>query len=260
MAKSAKNLAQKLIEVRKAVPYLKKDKEGYKFKYTGSSQVLGALRSAMDEQGVLLQPVVTDAEIRDHTTKKGDHEYFTALTMVFTWINADDPAETMQCAWYGQGLDSGEKGVGKAVTYAEKYFLLKFFNIPTDKDDPDAFQGDGDTPARKKTREEGGKSFPSKGKGARRPQGFEDYDPTGDTRPITEPQRKRLFAKSRAIKATDGEMTEFLKLVTGVDSSNDLNREQIDKVFKLMETFEAAGDSANIVFKEYLRFQGQGAE
>jgi hypothetical protein len=43
----------------------------------------------------------------------------------------------VSCRWYGQGIDSGERGVGKAMTYAEKYFLLKFFNIPTDEDDPD---------------------------------------------------------------------------------------------------------------------------
>ena len=29
---------------------------------------------------------------------------------------------------------AGEKGVGKALTYGKKYFLLKFFNIATDKD------------------------------------------------------------------------------------------------------------------------------
>src|SRR5690606_10249645 len=44
-------------------------------------------------------------------------------------------------SWYGQGIDiAGEKGVGKALTYAEKYYLLKTFNIATDKDDPDSFQ------------------------------------------------------------------------------------------------------------------------
>jgi hypothetical protein len=43
--------------------------------------------------------------------------------------------------FYAQGVDiAGEKGVGKALTYGEKYFLLKTFNIATDKDDPDAFQ------------------------------------------------------------------------------------------------------------------------
>ncbi|MNP04955.1 ERF superfamily protein [compost metagenome] len=47
----------------------------------------------------------------------------------------------IECPWYSQGVDiAGEKGVGKALTYGEKYFILKFFNIPTDKDDPDTFQ------------------------------------------------------------------------------------------------------------------------
>ena len=41
--------------------------------------------------------------------------------------------------WYGQGLKDTEQGIGNALTYAERYFLLKFFKIPTDSDDPDAF-------------------------------------------------------------------------------------------------------------------------
>ena len=61
--------------------------------------------------------------------------------VAFTWVNAEKPSETIVSAWVGQGLDSGEMGVGKALTYAEKFYLLKFFQIPTDKFDPDAFQG-----------------------------------------------------------------------------------------------------------------------
>ena len=134
------NIYQKLIAVRKSVPYLEKANVGYQFKYVSSSQTLGALRKAMDEEGLLLVPKITDIVVKDHTTAKDKHEYFTALTMEFTWINADKPEETIVCPWYGQGLDDGEKGVGKALTYAEKFFMLKFFNIATDKDDPDSFQ------------------------------------------------------------------------------------------------------------------------
>jgi hypothetical protein len=136
------NLYQKLIEVRKACPYLKKDNTGYQFFYVSSSQTLGSLREAMDANGLLLIPRVISTEVRDHTTRKGDHEYFSIFNMTFTWVNADCPEETIECPWTGHGLDDGEKGVGKALTYAEKYFLLKFFNIATDKDDPDSFQKD----------------------------------------------------------------------------------------------------------------------
>lgn len=134
------NIYQKLIEVRKSCEYLKKDNSGPQFKFVSSSQTLGTLREAMDKHQLLLVPEVTTHETRDHTTKNGNHEYFTICTMAFTWINAENPEEKIVCPWLGQGLDSGEKGVGKAMTYAEKYFLLKFFNIATDKDDPDSFQ------------------------------------------------------------------------------------------------------------------------
>jgi len=134
------NIYQKLIEVRKAVPYLKKDEKGYEFMFVSSSQVLGTLKAKMDSLGLLLIPEVTSKVVSDHKTKKGGHNYFTEMDMIYTWVNADNPEETIKCPWYGQGLDAGEKGVGKAYTYAEKYFLLKFFNIPTDKDDPDRFQ------------------------------------------------------------------------------------------------------------------------
>lgn len=135
------NIYQKLIEVRKAVPYLKKDNKGHQFQFVSSSQTLGNVRAKMDEMGLLLVPSVLDNKVSDHTTKNGGHEYFTEINVKFTWINAETPEETVECMWLGQGLDSGEKGVGKALTYAEKYFLLKFFNIATDKDDPDSFQG-----------------------------------------------------------------------------------------------------------------------
>lgn len=46
---------------------------------------------------------------------------------MMTWINIHNPSEIVACSWYSQGVDiEGEKGVGKALTYAEKYFLLKF--------------------------------------------------------------------------------------------------------------------------------------
>lgn len=134
------NIYQKLIEVRKSCPYLKKDNKGFQFNYVSSSQALGTLRDEMDAQGLLLVPSVTSAVKSEKTTKKGDIEILTELNMKFIWINAENPVEFIECPFYAQGIDSGEKGVGKALTYAEKYFLLKFFNIATDLDDPDSFQ------------------------------------------------------------------------------------------------------------------------
>lgn len=139
------NIYQKLIEVRKVVPYLQKAETGQQYKYVSSSQVLASVRQKMDELNLLLIPKVVAHQVtsKEKQTSKGSltTEYFTELDMEFIWVNADEPNETIMIPWYGQGIDTaGEKGVGKALTYAEKYFLLKQFNIATDKDDPDRFQ------------------------------------------------------------------------------------------------------------------------
>lgn len=144
------NIYQKLIEVRKIVPYLQKENTGAQYKYVSSSQVLATLKAKMDELGLLLIPAVTGHNLHVSTVEtqndagvviKKTSTYFTELDMTMTWVNAEKPDETIVCPWYGQGVDiAGEKGVGKAMTYAEKYFMLKTFNIATDKDDPDAFQ------------------------------------------------------------------------------------------------------------------------
>lgn len=135
------NVHQKLSIVRGTIPYLKKEKSGKQFNYVGSSDVLGALHGVINEQGLLLIPSIIDHKVTEGATKAGTVNYFTELKMIMTWVNIDNPEDKIECPWYAQGMDlAGEKGVGKALTYAEKYFMLKFFNIATDKDDPDAFQ------------------------------------------------------------------------------------------------------------------------
>ena len=139
------NVYQRLSEVRKSVEYLKKDKQGQQFMYVGSADVLAALREKINEAGLILVPEIVNHKVSvyERTNSKGNptNDYFTELDMTMTWVNIDVPEETVKVSWYAQGVDlAGEKGVGKALTYAEKYFLLKTFNIATDKDDPDAFQ------------------------------------------------------------------------------------------------------------------------
>ncbi|TLS39396.1 single-stranded DNA-binding protein [Pseudalkalibacillus caeni] len=135
------SLFEKLLEVRKSVPYLRKESRGHQYSYVGSSQVLGAVKVKLDELGVLLFSNVIDKQLHQSTNSKGATTYFTELTIEFTWVNVHNPEDKLTLQWYGQGLDTaGEKGVGKALTYAEKYFMLKQFNIPTDQDDPDRFQ------------------------------------------------------------------------------------------------------------------------
>lgn len=145
MADKKLNLYEKLSEVRKAVPYLQKGKKGSQFSYVGSSDVLGALHEKINEMGLILIPEITwhNVTAYERINAKGNtsNDYFTEAEILFTWVNAENPEEQLPIRWYGQGTDlGGEKGIGKLLTYAEKYHFLKLFNIATDADDPDSFQ------------------------------------------------------------------------------------------------------------------------
>lgn len=151
---SEKNVYQRLAEVRKTVSYLKKENKSNQYDYVGSSDVLGSLHKAINDNGLLLIPQITSHNLISHVEKvtnynrytKKDEEkdritYLTEIEMNMRWQNIDEPNDFLDCKWYAQGIDiAGEKGISKALTYGEKYFMLKFFNIATDKDDPDSFQ------------------------------------------------------------------------------------------------------------------------
>lgn len=135
------NIYEKLNEIHKNVGYIQKGQQGSQYQYVGSSDVLAVVRQQMNEHGLILLPSVKNGSVKEFETKKGTLQIFTELTMTMTWLNTEKPEEKIELDWYAQGMDlAGEKGVGKALTYGEKYFLLKFFNIATDKDDPDTFQ------------------------------------------------------------------------------------------------------------------------
>jgi hypothetical protein len=52
-------------------------------------------------------------------------------------VNLDNTSETLEVESFGRGLDAGDKGFGKASTYARKYALLNAYKIATGED-PDA--------------------------------------------------------------------------------------------------------------------------
>lgn len=130
------NLHEKLVEIRKEIPYLKKDTEGHNYNYVSGSSLISAIRGKMDELGVLLIPQVANTE-----KIVQDKKAIVSFDMNMVWINAEKPEEKIEVSFAGFGCQSDiSKAFGSALTYSERYFLLKFFNVATDNDDPDAFQ------------------------------------------------------------------------------------------------------------------------
>lgn len=133
-------LHEKLFELQKAVSLITKDGENKsdKYDYVSGEAVLSIVRPKMDELMLLLIPTVVSAALHEGVTRSGTARFTTEIFYTFTWHDVES-GEELSVPWYAQGVDlAGERGVGKAATYAEKTFLLKFFHVPTDKDDPDS--------------------------------------------------------------------------------------------------------------------------
>ena len=138
-AKKPMNLFQKLLEIQKTVVGLGKDSKSFGYQYVSGSKVLEHIKPMMNELGIILKQEVLDIENtrQDYTTKSGSKsEILTKATMRFTWIDCET-GEKDENLFAANGQNDWEKGLGSALTYAERYFLLKYFHISTDEDDID---------------------------------------------------------------------------------------------------------------------------
>jgi len=138
------NLYQKILQVRKSIPYLQKLADGHNYKYVDGATVLGSIKAKMYELGIILYPSIGGHKIEPITYKNSKGydktEFWLDGDLSFIWVDADS-GETLNVPFAFTGMqDDPSKAFGSALTYAERYFLLKFFNIATDKDDPDAFE------------------------------------------------------------------------------------------------------------------------
>lgn len=139
------NLYQKLVEIQKTVRGLGKDANASSYQYVSGSKVLEVIRPRMDELGVLLVQQVDsiDNQRIDYAVKNGSKsENLTKVMMTFTWIDAES-GDKLSVPFGANGMNNWDKGLGSALTYAERYFLLKFFHIATDEDDVDALPDRG---------------------------------------------------------------------------------------------------------------------
>ena len=144
------NIYQKIADVKANIEGFTKDTKGYNYSYVSGSQVLHRIRNKMIEHNLLLVPKTSDENYKQievtRFNKKASREITTSefvveMKLTYLWINADKPEEQLEVSFYSVGQqDDVSKAHGTALTYAERYFLMKFFNIPTDEDDADAKQ------------------------------------------------------------------------------------------------------------------------
>ena len=133
------NIYQKLLKIQQRINGLGKDKQGNNYKYVTGDKLLGEVKPMMNELGLLLkQEVLSIENVRqDYATRNGSKSEINSKVMMrFTWVDSDT-GEKDENLFGANGQNDWDKGVGSALTYGERYFLLKYFHIATDEDDID---------------------------------------------------------------------------------------------------------------------------
>ena len=110
------------------------------YKAVGEADVLDAVKPIEAELGIYSYPYDREVIYQDMVTvNSGEKERVNAffrIKVVYRFVNIDNPEEYIDIVSYGDGVDSQDKAPGKAMTYADKYALLKAYKIETG-DDPD---------------------------------------------------------------------------------------------------------------------------
>jgi len=97
------------------------------YRFASHDQVTAAVHPYLVKHGVVVIPSL------EEITQEGNR---TQAKMVVTFVNADQPSDQLTVRYPGYGVDSGDKGPGKAMSYAMKYAYMKVFCLETG-DDPD---------------------------------------------------------------------------------------------------------------------------
>lgn len=133
------NLYQRLQAISKKLGIVTKSlqiKAGYgSYKAVSESDILSAVKPIEQAYGVYSYPA-SRRVIESGILQGQNPRLWERIETVYRFVNIDNPSEFIEVTSYGDGIDSGDKGPGKAMTYADKYALMKAYKIVTG-DDPD---------------------------------------------------------------------------------------------------------------------------
>jgi len=149
------NLFQRISAVMKDVEYLAKDDSvetggGKSYRAISEEKVTSVIRASLIKNGIVIIPVSIEHARTDERViafdkyAKKDVERVNRISsadVTYRIQNIDEPADFILAVSAGTGVDTQDKGIGKALTYAYKYLLLRTFAIPTG-DDPDKVSSD----------------------------------------------------------------------------------------------------------------------
>ena len=127
-----------LIKANKAIGAIAKNNANQQqhFMFRGVDDVYNELHPILAECGIVIIPEVVNYEVSERQARNGVLLY-TRATILHHFTAEDGSHVTTKVV--GEAMDSGDKGMNKAMSIALRYALFQIFTIPTKEDkDPDA--------------------------------------------------------------------------------------------------------------------------
>ena len=115
------------------------------YKAVAEGDILAVVKDAEKKYKVFSYPhshKIVDSRTLVTKNDYGEKEsQFVRIEAVYRFVNMEDPKEFVDVNAFGDGVDSLDKAPGKAMTYSDKYALMKAYKIITG-DDPDQISSD----------------------------------------------------------------------------------------------------------------------
>lgn len=137
------NIYQRMLSATKQIKTVAKNLEvavskENSYKAVGEVDVLKAVKPIEEKLGIYSYPYsreVIESKQVETKSRYGDRtNFYIRLKTVYRFLNVDDPEQYIDIVSYGDGIDTGDKATGKAMTYCDKYALLKAYKIATGED------------------------------------------------------------------------------------------------------------------------------
>lgn len=112
------------------------------YKAVSERDIIDAVKPLEAMHGIYSYPYdreVIESQILESEIVSGDSilkksTFFSRIKTVYRFVNIDDPEDYIDTVTFAEGIDAQDKGSGKAMTYGDKYALMKAYKISTGED------------------------------------------------------------------------------------------------------------------------------
>ena len=148
------NIYEKINEVMKRIEYLTKDDHvsfgTTNYKAISEEKVTTSVRKELVNLGIVIAPIEQTMNVTELMRTEKSVNQRADVNVKYRIQNIEDVNDYIIVSSSGSGVDTQDKAIGKAMTYAYKYMLLRTFAIPTGEDPDKISSAETDAKDRKR--------------------------------------------------------------------------------------------------------------